>query len=136
LPQNGDADRDGLLSREEANAHYRNGAGAPLTVDASKLKFRILADRGNGLYLGQSIGYSQFETYGKVDLVKSGSSWFVLPNTYDFDIKGGLGNLARDGATLLGWGSATNYTFRGGTAYDINFQGSPQVFCQGSSRRC
>lgn len=93
-PQSEDINGDVLLSHEEANADYRSRAGAPLTADASKVKFRILAHRGNGLYLTQSIGYSQFETYDKVDLVKSGSGWFVLPKTYDFDINGGLGNLA------------------------------------------
>jgi RHS repeat-associated protein len=135
-PQSWDLNGDGLLSRSEANLRWRNGSGRSLTVDATKLKFRILLNRGKGSYLAQSIGYRQFETYGKVDLVKTSSGWFVLPNKYDFDMKDWSGNVMRNLATLVSLSAATTNIMQGGTGYDIYFQGSPQVFCQGSSAKC
>lgn len=145
-PRTADSDDDGRLNRAEADHWYREGRGAPVTVDASQLSIRLTdtepSPKGN--YGGTVIGYADFEVHGGVSLTKDRSgNWRILPSNYDFEMHSGGGGLKgairaapRNAATLLGLSRATGLGMRNGKGFEIRYKGAPTVYCAGSVRRC
>jgi RHS repeat-associated protein len=125
MPQNG----DGKLSLEEANEHYRNGNGAPVVIDASKLTVRLEgpAPKVGGNVIGSVYGTSDWLVFGRVSLTRTGANTYSIgTERYDFDIKPGFS--FRNMETYIGSARAGS-----GVGYETRFNGSPRVIPQGCS---
>lgn len=117
------------LTLEQANRHYRNGGGTPLTVIASKVDLSfvdpsIFGGRINGPPVTVNLSPNSRDglVYGKLDLVYKGNGRVqIQSNQYDFitsDHPWFGGSFWRNTFTVFG-----NVLAGPGTPYMINFQG-------------
>lgn len=130
-PNNGDLNGDGKLSLNEANDHWRDGDGEPLSVDASKLSVTLEGPQPEigGKVIGSVTGTSDWLVFGRVQLERTGAnSYRIMPELYDFDIKSwnSIGNIGRNIETYIGRGYAGS-----GAPFETQFYGSPNVIPQG-----
>ncbi len=123
--------KDGKLSFSDANEHYRNGDGSPLTVDFTKIHLGDLSvesfknvEPGKPLYWNLLTNgvWSEGLVYGTIELILEGNTVHANPNTYDFDMKPWSSHFIRNIETIIGsWYAGS------GTPYDIYFNGTQQI---------
>ena len=116
------------LTLGEANRHYREGNGEPITVDSSSIRisgvnssdFSGMGDKEPYRTRIFSSG-GDFFVYGTVTLEYSGNNRVnILPDIYDFDIQ--QGRPFRNIETIIGHSVAGE-----GTPYRISFDGSVPI---------
>jgi RHS repeat-associated protein len=131
--QSGDINGDGKLDLNEANKQFRDGNGAPVVVDASKLTVKLEGPvpKVGGNVVGSVYGTGDFLVFGRVGLTRTGESTYsIATELYDFDIKSfdSVGNVFRNLETYVGSAVAGS-----GVAFETRFRGSPRVIPEGCS---
>jgi hypothetical protein len=128
-PTNG----DNHLSLGEANRHYRQGEGAPVDVDASKLTYipdkqaTEAGDTVSGRIEGLEPG-GDYWVHGRNNAtLQSDGTYRLVDGPYDFDIKGGLREVPRDFGARVGEDVATRGGRNPGQPFVIRYHGAPRV---------
>ncbi len=121
-------DPSGLLTLDEANQHWRNGGGAPLTVDVNTLDLSNvtqLPSNGRVNFIGSNFSsVNDALVYGTMKLTPGPNNTVIGGyDKYDFDIKPWSSEtFVRNIETYIGRTYAGN-----GTAYDIILTGTAQL---------
>ena len=116
------------LTLSEANRHYREGGGTPITVDASSIRITGVNSSdfsGVGdteLYRTRIFSASgDFFVYGNIRLVYAGGNQInILPDNYGFEMH--EGRPFRNFETRIG-----SFIAGEGTPYDIHFEGTVPI---------
>lgn len=119
----------GALTLAEANNHYRNGNGIPITVYAPAMNFggvkaKDFDSRGRLTYTFPKTS-KEFYVYGTVSLQLNpdGKSFRVLNDRYDFDMHSWWDQSIRNLATVAGSAIANPAGKARVDSYDIVFMG-------------
>lgn len=120
--------KDGHLTLDEALYHWRMGNGEPVTVDASRLTVHQVNDFNDDNWAkGVVQGLGDFAVHGRVSLTKTEDGIKIKPELYNFDER-------KDGSEIRNLETRLGKWFAGeGTAYMINFDGSPNIIRNGST---
>ena len=129
---------NGYIDFSKAVEHYNYGNGQPLQSDANKIDYANFSmsrfDNPDGYtntgdafvfikFAGRDfVNTTQALVYGTVTAVQlSGSSFFLLPDTYNFDVKLQPGSFVRDVETM--YGGYINSPTGQGKPFEIDFYG-------------
>ncbi|MEM7487355.1 MAG: RHS repeat-associated core domain-containing protein, partial [Bacteroidota bacterium] len=118
-------EKDGRLTRREANRWFKYGNGKPLNIDASKIDLDFLGSSEwqiTGDRVGVQTLYASKDglVYGQLSVEYIGDNQFKIFNdNYGFELHSGIENTPRNLFTILGRIFAGPFT--GGIPFDINF---------------
>ena len=116
-----DGNGDGKLQKSEADSHYLNGNGKPITVDGNKIDLTGLDENGmtydsqKNIYslatlkAFMELPYETASTYGGSLFKLVNGSWQMLSQPYHYDMRtwSGVENIGRNILTIMGDPSLT-----------------------------
>jgi RHS repeat-associated protein len=115
---------DGHLTRQEADHHWREGNGADVTVDASRLTVQLQETPTRpGQTVGSRVTGADFQVHGNVNVsLQRDGSYRMVDGRYDFDLRW----LSRDPIRNI-FTAAARARAGDGTPFMIRYQGAPRI---------
>jgi len=115
---------DRHLTRQEADQHWREGNGADVTVDASRLTVQLQETPTRpGQTVGSRVTGADFQVHGNVNVtLQRDGSYRMVDGRYDFDLRW----LSRDPFRNI-FTAAARARAGDGTPFMIRYQGAPRI---------